>query len=144
MISSSTALSEHSFESDEFFPIKDTINEIIMLYTAGDEVAANVKLRELTDNIITASSKSIDELFSYKCLHLIFSFVGDGAHELSLHLLSFLTIFSQNFHKLQEFSSSSTGNLNAFLKPLRHIDNPEILVTYSDFFGTCPLHRIST
>lgn len=134
MISSSTALSEHSFESDEFFPIKDTINEIIMLYTAGDEVAANIKLRELTDNIITASSKSIDELFSYKCLHLIFSFVGDGAHELSLHLLSFLTIFSQNFHKLQEFSSSSTGNLNAFLKPLRHIDNPEILVTYSDFF----------
>ncbi|EFO62931.1 Hypothetical protein GLP15_328 [Giardia lamblia P15] len=134
MISSSTALSEHSFESDEFFPIKDTINEIILLYTAGDEVAANIKLRELTDNIITASSKSIDELFSYKCLHLIFSFVGDGAHELSLHLLSFLTIFSQNFHKLQEFSSSSTSNLNAFLKPLRHIDNPEILVTYSDFF----------
>lgn len=134
MIGSSTALSEHSFESDEFFPIKDTIHEIIILYTAGDEVTANVRLRELTDNIITASNKSIEELFSYECLQLVFNFVGDGAHELSLHLMSFLTIFSQNFHKLQEFSNSSSDNLHAFLKPLRHIDNPEILTTYSDFF----------
>lgn len=134
MIGSSAAFSEHSIESDEFFPIKDTVHEIIVLYTSGDETAANIRLRELTDNIITASNKSIDELFSYECLRLIFNFVGDGAHELSLHLMSFLTIFSQNFHKLQEFSSSSTNNLNSFLKPLRHIDNQEILTTYSDFF----------
>lgn len=134
MIGSSTALSEHSIESDEFFPIKDTVYDIIMLYTSGDETAANIKLRELTDSIITASNKSIDELFSYECLQLIFNFVGEDAHELSLHMMSFLTIFSQNFHKLQEFASSSTEHLAAFLKPLKHIDNQEILTTYSDFF----------
>lgn len=127
-------------DSEDPQQILDMLHEVTRLYRAGEEAEASDRLHAMTDLVITASEALASTLFSPEALTCIFRFVGEKAHELSLHLLSFLSVFTHNYHHLETFVAGSQENLDIFLSALDHADNLELASTYADFAREFDLH----
>lgn len=127
---------EHPSSEDSENSMMDVLSaltSIIELVHSERLNDASSQLKHLTDHFITANEAELSELFSFKCLELLFTFAGSSKNETSLHLLSFLSVFHDRYEDLQNFINSSPEHLRVFFSPFKFIDDSEMAGIYCEF-----------
>jgi len=113
--------------------VHDALTRISERLDAGREAEASSILKKLTDHYITATTSDIDSLFQEETLVQIFTIVEKALNETTLHMLTFLSVFYNNYEMIRRFVTSGPENLAVFLGPLKYLENNEVCSSYCDF-----------